>query len=128
MYAQAEGEAIRQSFSKEVKEQVKNLFSKEMAPVLFIGIMIAVFSQAGGQNSLFSYAPILFKQAGMAEDSAFLQSIIIGVINFLFTFIAIGTIDKTGRKKLLQYGSCCFSSMHSPLALLFISTGRAPGF
>ena len=105
MYAQAEGEAIRQSFSKEVKEQVKNLFSKEMAPVLFIGIMIAVFSQAGGQNSLFSYAPVLFKQAGMAEDSAFLQSIIIGVINFLFTFIAIGTIDKTGRKKLLQYGS-----------------------
>ena len=41
----------------------------------------------------------------MAEDTAFLQSIIIGVINFVFTFIAIGTIDKIGRKKLLEYGS-----------------------
>ncbi len=67
--------------------------------------MVAVFSQAVGQNSLFSYAPELFRQAGMGQDSAFLQSIIIGVINFIFTFIAIGTIDKVGRKKLLQYGS-----------------------
>jgi MFS family permease len=67
--------------------------------------MIAIFSQAGGQNSLFSYAPDIFKQAGMAEDSAFLQSVILGLINFIFTFIAIGTIDKVGRKKLLMYGS-----------------------
>ncbi|GAB3892196.1 sugar porter family MFS transporter [Larkinella knui] len=104
-YATAEASQIKASFSQETRESVSDLFRKDLWPIVFIGIVVAVFSQAVGQNSLFSYAPELFRQAGMAQDSAFLQSIIIGVINFIFTFIAIGTIDKIGRKKLLQYGS-----------------------
>ena len=104
-YAHAEASQIKASFSQETRETVRDLFRKDLWPIVFIGIVVAVFSQAVGQNSLFSYAPVLFRQAGMAQDSAFLQSIIIGVINFIFTFIAIGTIDKVGRKKLLQYGS-----------------------
>lgn len=104
-YARIESSQIKASFSLETRESVRDLFRKDLWPIVFIGIVIAIFSQAVGQNSLFSYAPQLFRQAGMAQDSAFMQSIIIGVINFIFTFIAIGTIDKTGRKKLLQYGS-----------------------
>ncbi|RIV25072.1 MFS transporter [Fibrisoma montanum] len=104
-YAQSEARQIETSFSREARESVSDLFRKDLWPIVFIGIVVAVFSQAVGQNSLFSYAPELFSQAGMAQDSAFLQSIIIGVINFIFTFVAIGTIDRTGRKKLLQYGS-----------------------
>lgn len=109
-YADAEASQIKDSSSQETgssaaREVVGDLFRKDLWPIVFIGIVVAVFSQAVGQNSLFSYAPELFRQAGMAQDSAFLQSIIIGVINFIFTFIAIGTIDKVGRKKLLQYGS-----------------------
>lgn len=104
-YARTEASQIRASFSQETGESVNDLFRKDLWPIVFIGIVVAVFSQAVGQNSLFSYAPELFRQAGMAQDSAFLQSIIIGVINFIFTFIAISTIDKVGRKKLLQYGS-----------------------
>ncbi|MGM9508984.1 sugar porter family MFS transporter [Larkinella sp. GY13] len=104
-YAIAEASQIKASFSQETRESVGDLFRKDLWPIVFIGIVVAIFSQAVGQNSLFSYAPELFRQAGMAQDSAFLQSIIIGVINFIFTFIAIGTIDKIGRKKLLQYGS-----------------------
>ncbi len=117
-YARLETAQIKASFSQETgtagmrptdrppaRKSVSDLFQKDLWPIVFIGIVVAVFSQAVGQNSLFSYAPELFRQAGMAQDSAFLQSIIIGVINFIFTFIAIGTIDKVGRKKLLQYGS-----------------------
>lgn len=109
-YADAEASQIKESSSQETgspaaREVVSDLFRKDLWPIVFIGIVVAVFSQAVGQNSLFSYAPELFRQAGMAQDSAFLQSIIIGVINFIFTFIAISTIDKVGRKKLLQYGS-----------------------
>ena len=109
-YARLEAAQIRASFSSDgtasvAGQSVGALFRKDLWPIVFIGIVVAVFSQAVGQNSLFSYAPELFRQAGMAQDSAFLQSIIIGVINFIFTFIAIGTIDKVGRKKLLQYGS-----------------------
>jgi sugar porter (SP) family MFS transporter len=104
-YARTEGEAIRRSFSQEVEERVSDLFRRDVRYLVLVGILIAVFSQADGQNSLFSYAPEIFKQAGMAEDSAFLQSVILGLINFVFTFVAIGTIDKAGRKKLLQYGA-----------------------
>jgi len=104
-YANAEIKVIERSFSQKTTEKVSDLFRKEVGFIVFIGVIIAIFSQAVGQNSLFSYAPELFKKAGMAQDTAFLQSIIIGVTNFIFTFIAIGTIDKIGRKKLLQYGA-----------------------
>jgi len=62
----------------------------------------------------------------MAENSAFLQSVILGVINFIFTFIAIATIDKIGRKKLLLYGSLllCLDA----LALAFCFYTSAPGY
>ncbi len=120
-YARIELAQITASFSRETSESVRDLFRADLWPVVFIGIVIAVFSQAVGQNSLFSYAPELFRQAGMAQDSAFLQSIIIGVINFVFTFIAIGTIDKIGRKKLLQYGSglLCLDALALSAAFYF---------
>jgi sugar porter (SP) family MFS transporter len=104
-YAKVESAIITKSVSHQVKENVKDLFKHDVAFILFLGIVIAVFSQAVGQNSLFSYAPEIFKQAGISEDSAFLQSVILGFINFLFTFIALVTIDKVGRKRLLMTGS-----------------------
>ncbi len=104
-YANNEVIQIQKSFIKKRSERVQNLFRKDVRHIIFIGIVVAVFSQAVGQNSIFSYAPELFKQSGMAKDSAFLQSIILGLINLIFTFIAISTIDKVGRKTLLQSGS-----------------------
>lgn len=119
IYAKDETDDIQLSLKNETKEHIKDLFKADVKHIIFIGVMVAVFSQADGQNSLFSYAPEIFKQAGMAEDTAFLQAVILGVINFIFTFIAIFSIDKVGRKKLLTYGSillcldalvlaCCF--------------------
>jgi len=104
-YAAAEVAAIKKSFANEVKEKISDLFKMDVRHIVFIGAAVAFFSQADGQNSLFSYAPEIFKQAGMAEDTAFLQSVIIGIVNFVFTFIAIAFIDKIGRRKLLVYGS-----------------------
>jgi sugar porter (SP) family MFS transporter len=104
-YAQEETDDIEFSLKNETKEHIRDLFKPDVKHIIFIGIMVAVFSQADGQNSLFSYAPQIFAQAGMAEDTAFLQSVILGAINFVFTFIAIFSIDKIGRKKLLIYGS-----------------------
>jgi SP family arabinose:H+ symporter-like MFS transporter len=104
-YAEQESTQIINSYHNETKEKFKELFNKNVWFIVFTGIVIAIFSQAVGQNSLFSYAPILFAQAGMSQDSAFLQSIIIGCINFAFTFIAISRIDKIGRKTLLLWGA-----------------------
>ncbi|MEO5995529.1 MAG: sugar porter family MFS transporter [Chitinophagaceae bacterium] len=131
-YAIAETQHIQNSFSTEIKENVRDLLKKDVRIIVLIGILVAFFSQADGQNSLFSYAPVIFKQAGMAEDAAFLQSVIIGVINFIFTFIAIIFIDKTGRKRLLLYGSlllcidavalawCFYTGAPGSLTLVFV--------
>ena len=97
-----------------------------MGIIVFIGILFAVFSQAVGQNSLFSYAPVIFKQAGMAEDSAFVQSIILGLVNFIFTFVAIFSIDKIGRGTLLLYGA--FLLCLDGLALACCFYFNAPGY
>jgi len=105
IYAAAELSVIRQSFLQETRERLRDLMQKNTIHILFIGILVAVFSQVVGQNSIMSYAPGILKQAGMGGDSAFLQSVIIGFILFIFTFIAIATIDKLGRRKLLLYGS-----------------------
>jgi MFS transporter, SP family, arabinose:H+ symporter len=104
-YASQQVNAIVVSFSHEVKERVVDIFKRKFLVILFIGVSIAFFSQAVGQNSLFSYAPEIFKQAGMGQEVAFMQSFIIGIINFLFTFIAITVIDRAGRKVLLRFGS-----------------------
>jgi SP family arabinose:H+ symporter-like MFS transporter len=104
-YALHESGLIERTFAENKSYDLKNIFSRNIWHIVFTGIVIAVFSQAVGQNSLFSYAPELFQKAGARQDSAFLQSVTIGVINFVFTFIAIGTIDRVGRKKLLTYGA-----------------------
>ncbi len=125
-YADAEGRQISNSFLHTATEKVGALFKKDVWHIVFLGIVVAVFSQAVGQNSLFSYAPVIFKQAGMGEESAFLQSIILGAINFIFTFVAIFTIDKLGRRTLLLYGSIllCLDALGLVLCFYF----HAPGY
>ncbi len=126
VYATAEAASIQKSFLHEVKENIRDLFKIDVRHIVIIGIAVAFFSQADGQNSLFSYASEIFKQAGMAEDAAFLQSVITGLINFIFTFVAIVFIDKTGRRKLLLYGS--FLLMMDALALAYCFYVGAPGY
>ena len=104
-YAQNEASLISESFSKEAKGNISDLFKPGYFKIVILGVIIAIFSQADGQNSLFSYAPVIFKEAGMAENTAFLQSVILGVVNFIFTFVAIKFIDQAGRRKLLLYGA-----------------------
>ncbi len=131
-YGCLESENIQKSFLFEVKESLKDLFKMDVKHIVLIGAMIAIFSQAGGQNSIFSYAPVIFQQAGVATETAFLQSVIIGLVNFVFTFVAIFFIDRIGRKKLLLYGSlllcvdalalafCFYTDASGILILVFI--------
>jgi SP family arabinose:H+ symporter-like MFS transporter len=97
--------AIEQSISSENHENYPKLFSKELRPILGIGILIAIFSQVTGINAIMYYAPLIFKNIGNGTESALIQTAFIGGINFLFTLVAIFTIDKWGRKPLLITGS-----------------------
>lgn len=116
-FAEAEVKAIHLSYSREVKENVKSLFSKNIFHIVITGIGIAIFSQIGGPFT--AYAPEILKEAGMPQNSAFLQSSTIGVILFLFTIVAIATIEKAGRKKLLLFGAAFLLLDTSAIALAF---------
>lgn len=73
--------------------------------VVLIGIFLSLFQQFVGINVVLYYAPEIFRGMGMETDASLLQTIIVGAINMLFTVIAILTVDKFGRKKLMMIGS-----------------------
>jgi len=98
---------IRKSLQTESKGQktpFKELFKPTMKKVLMIGVVVAILQQITGINSVFFYAPMIFEQTGIGTDASFSQAILIGIINLVFTIIAIGLIDKIGRRPLLIFG------------------------
>ncbi|MCY2687539.1 D-xylose transporter XylE [Salinimicrobium sp. TH3] len=73
--------------------------------IVIIGLLLSVFQQFVGINVVLYYAPEIFRGMGMETDASLLQTIIVGVINMLFTVLAIFTVDSFGRKKLMLIGS-----------------------
>ncbi len=73
--------------------------------VIIVGILLSVFQQFVGINVALYYAPRIFESMGAAKDASMLQTIIMGLVNVIFTIVAILTVDKWGRKPLLIIGS-----------------------
>lgn len=86
------------------KGTLKELFAPGLRVAMIIGVFLALFSQITGINAIMYYAPEILKKAGFGVDSALMQTVIIGIVNTLFTFIAIKYIDKLGRRTLLLWG------------------------
>lgn len=81
------------------------LFKPGLRTALIIGIILSILSQVTGINAIMYYAPEIFKSTGDGSGSALLQTILVGVVNLLFTLVAIKYVDKAGRKGLLLAGS-----------------------
>lgn len=73
--------------------------------VIVIGILLSVFQQFVGINVALYYAPRIFESMGAGKDASLMQTVVMGVINVIFTVLAILTVDKWGRKPLLMVGS-----------------------
>jgi SP family arabinose:H+ symporter-like MFS transporter len=112
---------------------IRELFKPGLRKAMIVGIVLAMFSQITGINAIIYYAPEIFKTAGAGIESALLQTVILGVVNTLFTFVAIWLIDKIGRKTLLLWGvsgmtisllaigSCYYYNLtNGPWLLIFI--------
>ncbi len=84
---------------------LKALFSRQYAAVLVLGVFIAVFQQWCGTNVIFNYAQEVFQQAGYEIGDVLFNIVVTGIANLLFTFIAIKTVDKVGRKPLMLLGA-----------------------
>lgn len=92
---------IKNSVSGNVKAKIFSYGKK----VIIIGILLSVFQQFVGINVALYYAPRIFESMGAAKDASMLQTIIMGLVNVIFTVVAILTVDKWGRKPLLITGS-----------------------
>jgi len=92
------------SGKKDTKIPIRELFKPAMRLVLTIGIVVAILQQITGINSVFFYAPMIFEQSGIGTDASFVQAILVGLVNLVFTVVAILFIDKLGRKPLLTIG------------------------
>ena len=73
--------------------------------VLLLGLVIAVFQQWCGTNVIFNYAQEIFVGAGFNVDGMFINIVITGIANVLFTFVALYTIEKWGRRTLMLLGA-----------------------
>ena len=81
------------------------LFTPRYANVLLLGLIIAVFQQWCGTNVIFNYAQEIFVGAGFNVDGMFINIVITGIANVLFTFVALYTIEKWGRRTLMLIGA-----------------------
>jgi SP family arabinose:H+ symporter-like MFS transporter len=80
------------------------LLHPTMRLVLTIGITIGILQQITGINAVFFYAPMIFEQSGIGTNAAFMQAVLVGLMNLAFTVVAILYIDKLGRRRLLGVG------------------------
>lgn len=80
------------------------LFHPAMASLMGIALIVAVAQQITGINAVFFYAPTIFELAGAGTNSAFAQATAVGLVNVVFTLVAMALIDRLGRKPLLIAG------------------------
>jgi len=83
---------------------ISELFTTFRRPLL-LGIMLAALQQISGITPLFSFLPEIFRAAGTATSDAFFQSVLVSLINLLFTLFALWLVDRAGRKTLILAGT-----------------------
>ena len=109
-----------------ILEEIRETLRESRAPwlsygffVIFIGIMLSVFQQFVGVNVVLYYAGNIFRNMGASTDSSLLQTIIVGMINLLFTVVAILSVDRFGRKPLMILGALCMGVSMTCLGFTF---------
>lgn len=98
-------------------------FSELLRPhlrlVLTIGITVGVLQQITGINAVFFYAPMIFEQSGIGTNAAFMQAVLVGLVNLGFTLVAMAYIDRIGRRPLLGFGLAGIAVSMLTLSLSF---------
>jgi MFS transporter, SP family, xylose:H+ symportor len=99
-----------------VRFSYKAVFEKAVLPAVIVGIVLAMFQQLCGINVVFNFATTIFESVGFTKDDQLKQNVFIGIVNLLFTLLAMWQVDNLGRKPLMMIGSL-------GLAILYIISG-----
>jgi len=104
-YASKQIDEIKQTIVQE-KEKIgfSFLFKGKMSKILLVGVIIAILQQWCGINVIFNYAQEIFTGAGYNVSDMLFNIVITGIVNVLFTFVGMYTVDKLGRKSLMLFG------------------------
>src|ERR1700730_12283311 len=115
---------IQDSLSGNGHSSFKEIFGKSVRPAVIVGIGLAVFQQFCGINVVFNYTSIIFGLAGANINRQLLETVSIGVVNLLFTIIAMRLVDRLGRRPLMLIGSIGLSVIY--IVLAFILQNQLP--
>ena len=95
---------LKNLVQSEEKSDWKILFQPGFRVALFIGVSLAILGQFMGVNAVLYYGPTIFEQTGLSAGDSLFYQVIVGLVNFGSTVLAMAVIDKIGRKKLVYYG------------------------
>lgn len=105
--AEAESKIIAENIEaskNKGKTSFSQLYNPKLRYVLFIGLVLGILQQITGVNAIYFYATAIFEQSGIGTNAAFAQAVWVGIINVVFTLVAMALIDRMGRKPLLLIG------------------------
>lgn len=98
------------------QQSYRDVFQKVVRPAVLVGIVLAVFQQLCGINIVFNYTSTIFASVGASLNHQLFETVAIGIVNLLFTLVAMWQVDKLGRRPLLLVGSIGLSLLYIALA------------
>jgi len=108
------------------KEKLSTLFKPPLRKIVMIGVLLAIFQQITGINTVTYYAPVIFQEADFSSASgALLATLGVGIINVLMTFVSLWLMDRLGRKKLLMIGQIGMVISLAILSVAFFTKSQA---
>lgn len=117
--ANALQEIARLGNGKEKQISLRQIFHPSVRRVLVLGVVLAVFQQWCGINVIFNYAHEIFSAAGYAVSDVLMNIVVTGVTNVVFTFVAIYTVDRWGRRALMITGSAALAVIYAILGTAY---------
>jgi SP family sugar porter-like MFS transporter len=128
VYAEAEAADIKETLSKEESSRVRfrELLEPRLFKILSLGVILAVFQQWCGINVIFNYPQEVFQAAGYEVNDVLFNIVITGVVNLVFTFVAIGTVDRWGRRPLMLLGAGGLAALYALLGTGYFLGSKGP--
>lgn len=124
-FAEITAADIKKSLQGSGKVSLSAVFAKSVRPAVVIGITLAVFQQFCGINVVFNYTSTIFESVGASLNQQLFETVSIGIVNLVFTLIAMWQVDKLGRKPLMLLGAGGLSIIYIILALLLKNQAAA---
>jgi sugar porter (SP) family MFS transporter len=115
--------AAMQEGAKRQNVTARELLSPRLRGALTLGVLLAVFQQVTGINTVIYYAPTLLNDAGLGSSAALLANVVNGAVNVGMTIVAIRLLDRVGRRTLLITGTCGMAAGLTVIALTFLIGG-----